>query len=71
MENDNISFSKKEVQEMMMKAYIKGENRGLTYAGWFFLSEEDKADRAAEDCEEIYRNVSLNKESHSPTKGTK
>lgn len=61
MENTQMTFTKEEVQEMMMKAFIKGETWGVTYSGWFSPSEVEKSERAAKDCEEIYRNTLVDK----------
>lgn len=61
MKNNEVTFSKEEVQKMMMEAFFKGENWGVTYGGWFSPTEEEKADRAAKDCEEIYKNTLISK----------
>jgi hypothetical protein len=59
MKKNEITFSKEEVQKMMMGAFIKGENWGVTYGGWFFPSAQERADRAAKDCEEVYKKALL------------
>lgn len=56
-----ITFSKEQVQLMMMEAFVRGENWGVTYSTWFVPSEEEKADRAAKDCEEIYQSMLIQK----------
>lgn len=56
-----ITFTKEEVQKMMMEAFVKGENYGVTYSGWFSPSEKEKEDRAVKDCEEIYKNTLIKK----------
>ena len=61
MENTKRTFTNEEVQKMMMEAFVKGENWGVTYGGWFCPTEEEKAERAAKDCEEIYRNALISK----------
>jgi hypothetical protein len=50
-----INFTKEQVQQMMMEAFVKGENWGVAYSTWFASTEEEKANRAAKDCEEIYK----------------
>ncbi len=55
------TFSPEEVQKMMMEAFVKGENWGVTYGGWFSPSEQEKADRAAKDCEEVYKKALIAK----------
>ena len=50
-----ITFTKEQVQQMMMEAFVKGENWGVTYSTWFIPTDEEKANRAAKDCEEIYK----------------
>lgn len=45
----------------MMEAFVKGENYGVTYSGWFSPSEKEKEDRAVKDCEEIYKNTLIKK----------
>jgi hypothetical protein len=56
-----MTFTKEEVQEMLMKAFVKGEAWGVTYQGWFYPSEEEKADRAAKDCEQLYQEALIKK----------
>jgi len=56
-----MTFTKEEVQEMMMKAFIKGENWGVAYGGWFSPTEEACADEASKKCEEIYKETLMNK----------
>jgi hypothetical protein len=56
-----ITFSIEEVQMMMMKSFVKGEEWGAYYTGWFDPSEKVKAAKAAKDCEEVYKNMLLNK----------
>ena len=48
-------FTGEEVKEMLMKAFIKGEDWGVTYGSWYISSEEDKSKRASKDCFEIYQ----------------
>lgn len=60
-ENNKITFTKEEVQKMMMEAFVKGENWGVTYGGWFSPSEQEKADRAAKDCEIVYKKALIAK----------
>lgn len=56
-----ITFTKEEVQQMMMETFVKGENWGTTYYSWFTPTEKEKADRAAKDCEEVYKKTLLKK----------
>ena len=56
-----ITFTKEQVQQMMMEAFIKGENWGVTYSTWFTPTEEEKANRAAKDCEGIYKSALIAK----------
>jgi hypothetical protein len=35
MAEKEITFTRKEVQEMMMKCFVKGEEWGVTYSTWF------------------------------------
>jgi hypothetical protein len=60
-ESNKVTFTTKEVQEMIMNAFIKGENWGSTYQGWFIPTKEEQANRAAKDCEYIYRNALIAK----------
>ena len=62
MESRNI-FTEDEVRAMMMKAFIKGENWGVAYSGWFVPSQEEKAERASEDCVTIYEEMLISKQS--------
>ena len=64
MGNTEITFTKEEVKKMMIESFVKGENWGITYAGWFFPSEKEKADRAYKDCEEVYKKALLSKIQH-------
>ena len=61
MKNTEITFTKEEVQKMIMEAFVKGENWGVTYSGWFSPSKEDKTNRAIKDCEEVYKNTLIGK----------
>ena len=61
MENNKITFTKEEVQIMMMESFVKGENWGVTYGGWSSPSTEDRADKAAKDCEEVYKKALISK----------
>lgn len=45
----------------MIQAFVKGERWGVTYSGWFVPSENESAERAARDCEEIYKETLINK----------
>lgn len=54
-------FTKEEVQKMIMEAFIKGENWGVTYSGWFMPTEEEKTIEAAKQCGEIYATALINK----------
>ena len=58
---NEIIFTKEEVQKMMMEAFVMGEKWGVTYSGWFCPTEEEKADRAAEDCENVYKKCLISK----------
>ena len=61
MKNKELTFTKEEVQKMLMEAFIKGEDWGVTHSGWFSPSNNDKASRAAKDCEEVYRKALMSK----------
>ena len=61
MKNTEVTFTKEEVQEIIMKAFIKGEIWGETYGGWFCPTEEEKANRASKDCEKIYKEALIAK----------
>ena len=61
MENDKITFTREEVQKMMMESFIKGESWGVTYGGWFSPTVEEKAERASKDCEKVYKDALIAK----------
>jgi len=56
-----IKFTQEEVQQMMMQAFVKGENWGVTYSTWFIPTKQECADKAAKDCAEIYKQALINK----------
>lgn len=56
-----ITFTKEEVKQMIMESFVKGEEWGVTYQGWFTPSEKEKAKRAADSCECIYKVALINK----------
>ena len=56
-----MKFTEEEVQKLMMECFVKGENWGVTYQGWYVPTDKDKADRAAKDCEDVYQRFLLNK----------
>lgn len=58
-------FNKEQVQEMLMQAFVKGEDWGSTYGGWFIPSKKEKAERAAKDCSEVYQKALNDKETIS------
>lgn len=47
-------FTEDQVKELMVRAFEKGENWGVTYSTWFIPSEEEKAERCAKDCSKSY-----------------
>lgn len=61
VKTSEITFTKEEVQKVMMECFIKGENWGMTYAGWFNPTDEQKAKQAAADCESVYKNLLISK----------
>jgi hypothetical protein len=61
MADNKITFSREEVQMMMMKSFVKGEEWGVCYSGWFDPSEEVKANKAADNCEDIYQEALIDK----------
>jgi hypothetical protein len=61
MADNKITFSKEEVQMMMMKSFVKGEEWGVFYSGWLNPSEEAKANTAANNCEDIYQEALIDK----------
>lgn len=54
MKNKKETFTKEEVQEMILEAFKKGENWGVTYGGWFLPTVEEKEKRAKKDCKDVY-----------------
>jgi hypothetical protein len=61
MKNNEVTFTKEEVQKIMVEAFIKGEDWGATYGGWYTPSEKDKSNRAAKECEELYKKALIAK----------
>ncbi len=55
------SFTAEEVQQMLMKAFIKGEKWGMTYLGNFDPSKQESAERAASACDQIYNETVFNR----------
>jgi hypothetical protein len=53
----NITFTKEQAMQMIMQAFCKGETWGTTYSTWWEPTEEEKANRAAKDCEEVYQSA--------------
>ena len=52
------TYTEDQVKEMITKAFIAGENWGVTYQGWFIPTEEQKATRCAENCDKIIKEAS-------------
>ena len=55
---NKLFFTRSEMQEAMVLAFCKGEQMGTT---WFNPTNEEKANRAAKDCEFIYNNILMQK----------
>ena len=55
---DKLFFTRSEMQEAMVLAFCKGEQMGTTL---FYPTNEEKANRAAKDCDVIYNNILMQK----------
>ena len=55
------TFNEEEVKEMIVQAFIKGEDYGVTYIGWYVPTKEEKSNVASKDCQEIFEKYSTKK----------
>lgn len=60
------TFTDKEVREIMIKCFVKGETWGVTYGGWFSPEQKECAERASKDCEEVYKEAINNQTIKQP-----
>lgn len=51
--SDPKTYTVKEVKEMLIQAFDRGENWGVTYSGWFSPTKEDREQKRKNEINKI------------------